>query len=535
MSVKKTQSIIFHSSTSLLKLAAFLCSPLLISSCVTELPKVDLNFKEVGTPAVRKSGYDDALYDFGKMLQAYTGKSAKHPLYIQSKNISNDTAAGGLPNNVSRMVVTTLTKIGGPVVYIPYDPLYLQQERATSGVFIRQNPEVVVTGAITEFDKALVSESDSTKVSLSPPVGGQFQPDVSADKRARSDEAKLAIDFSMLDYKTQTSMTIPTSNTISIKKSVKTGGMSFNIFGLGLGIEGSVTQSQGIHAAIRSLIEVSLIQLLGRAYKLPYWKLMPGAAEDARLTREILDEFHGAAPDKLVKWILRAYGHCAGDYPEGKQGMLARLSKVGQDRGKSYNFSSFESIPDDVMIDLYYNVPIGTNLARCELKEARQEEAGQEEAAEQQQPAAHSKPPSEGLSLTLTSDKGKKPQYKLGETITLSIGTSKNSHVYCYWEQGNGSTIRIFPNRFHESSLVRKNKTVTVPDDNMPFMMKTEFPNANEKIGCFASVANLSSKLPARIVENDLSEINGAKISDISAAFSSAGDVSSQVLPITVR
>ena len=530
ISVTKIKSKSNH-SISLLRLAACMCLPFFVSACVTDTPKLDPNFKEVSAPTTRKVGYDDVLYEFGKMLRAYTGNTPDRPIYIQSKQIPNDTAAGGLPNNISQMVVTTLTKIGGPLVYVPYDPQYLTNEiNMGHGVVVRKNPDVVVAGAITEFDKDLVSQSETEKLSFSPPIGGKIQPDLDVSKGNRNDASRLAIDFSILDYKTQSSISAPTSNTIDIKKSTQTGGFSFGIYGMGLGVEGSVTQSQGIHAAIRSLVEVSLIQLLGRAYHVPYWKLLPGASEDTRLTETVLEDFHGGSSEKLIEWMLKAYGNCPGEYPAGEAGMVDLLNKIGKDHGKDYHLTSIASVTDAALMDVYYNIPTNDYLAQCRKREALQKAAPE-------QASAAAKGPKEALSLTLSSDKGSKPQYKVGDPIKITVGTSSNSHVYCYWEQGNGTTIRVFPNRFHESSSVQGGKKISVPDDSMPFLMKTEFPNSNEKIGCFASSTDASGKLPAPIIEKDLSEMSGIHISDISAAFSKIGDSSlaAQYLNITVR
>lgn len=115
--------------------------------------------KDMGTPTQRATVYDESLKKFGLLLEAYNISGTK----VQSKVISNDTAEKTLPDDVSKIMATSLNKMGRSIIYIPYDPSYVINESTTGGNINRALPDVVVAGGITEFDKDLIEKGRDLK------------------------------------------------------------------------------------------------------------------------------------------------------------------------------------------------------------------------------------------------------------------------------------------------------------------------------------------------------------------------------------
>ena len=507
--------------TSTAKWAMSLATALAVSACVTDMPKPDENFKEAAIPATRTTAFDNVMYDFGKLLITYTGSTANFkPIYIQSKSISNSTGSQtGLPGDLTQMVSTAIGQVGAPLVYVPYDPSYELNEKNTGHrSFSRIDPEVVLSGAITEYDQDTTSTSQGTNVGIAPPMGGKVQPNADYSNSKTSGVSRLTLDFSVLDYRTQTALGPPVSNTITITKNTQDKSIAFSIFGVSLGVNGAVTQNQGVHAALRQLVNVSIVQVLGKYYGVPYWRVFPGGQVDKRMSDETLAQVASEGRlKKLQGWLIR-YGKYPETYPNTEQGVLEQLRQVGAESGKNYNFASLDSIPDDTLLSIYYDTPFG--FARSQYLEMKKNNTVI--AAKQTQAG--------GLAVTTDSS-----EYNVRGNMEVTVAPSSDGYLYCFWEQGSGTSIRVFPNRFKPRALVKGGDTVTIPDSSMPFRMKFDTAHTTEKVGCFLSAADLQSKLPPNLA-HDLEDMRGVKMGDIDAQMRRLDPaIQSQVRSVTVR
>ena len=155
----------------------------------------------------------------------------------------------------------------------------------------------IVTGAITEYD---VLESSSAGANLSLHVGkGRGEADGNADGSDDNQVAKITLDFNILDGLTRRFVSkVRTSNSIKVIKQSASKEFGFSILGSGFGLSASVSKEQGKHAAIRLLVDLSMIELIGKLKKKPYWLCVPGAKKDRRLLRDIKRNFVKLAENK---------------------------------------------------------------------------------------------------------------------------------------------------------------------------------------------------------------------------------------------
>ncbi|MGB5965763.1 MAG: DUF4384 domain-containing protein [Sulfurimonadaceae bacterium] len=333
-----------------------LFTPLLIvlfySGCGSLVPNVDYDELEPQKPTARITEYDQILYQFGKMYRAFYKGNAK--VYIQSKPIENATASGELPYDISQMVISAVNKIGKPVYYVPYDPKYITMEMNTGGALTRNLPKLVIAGAITEYDKNIIASGSGTTAQKS----GMYDKKefiATAGGESQNTVSRLAIDLHLLDYNIQTM--IPGTqaiNTIEVKNLANSNSFSFYIFGSGLGLNGSVSRQQGIHATLRILVETTVLQLLAREAGLPYWKIT-GGEEDPLVINKIVDDLSPLDEQQLTKFIqiyLVNYGFKI--KPSGKMDDLtnASLSLLSKDIGFKY-----DTITPELAKDIWLNQP----------------------------------------------------------------------------------------------------------------------------------------------------------------------------------
>jgi hypothetical protein len=235
------------------------------------------------------------------MSQVY-GKRAM----IQGKDIADLTGLsqygfGEIPRDITEMTKSALNAIGGNVVYIPYNPVFINNQVVTGysnfkGKFI---PDVVLSGGITEFDRGLVTRGknfDFGVTSAPLNVNEDWVPNdyISLDwnQGDKNSLARITLDFNLLDFRTMSGVArMQTVNSINVYKGLAEKELGFTILGPTFGLKGTVKKVQGRHAAIRLLVQSSVIQVVGKYLYLPYWKLLPGAQPDPVVLDRIRQDY----------------------------------------------------------------------------------------------------------------------------------------------------------------------------------------------------------------------------------------------------
>lgn len=261
-----------------------LIAGLLSTSCAEIDPaKVDVQLPETA-PEAKVTNYTQSLRDLGLMTEIYdTGY-----LKIQSNPVGDNTGTSGatggeIPRDITEMIKSSLNSIGGNIVYIPYDPAFIQNQVVTGYSNFDQKliPDVVITGGITEFDRGLETRGSGTDFGAeasftnAPSWAPSKTVAIDYNEGTKTGLARITLDFNMLDFKTMAG--IPRMNTINsmeVTKALSEKELGITLFGPTFGRKGSIKKVQGRHAAVRLLVEVSMIQMVGKHLVIPYWRLL---------------------------------------------------------------------------------------------------------------------------------------------------------------------------------------------------------------------------------------------------------------------
>jgi hypothetical protein len=94
-----------------------------------------------------------------------------------------------------------------------------------------------------------------------------------------------------------------------------------------------------------------------------------------------------------------------------------------------------------------------------------------------------------GLKVSVSTDRGGGAAYRVGETLAVLIGVTKDAFVRVYHVDGAGRIQMIWPNRFGGGDgKVRSGETIRLPPDgNAPFAFVMEPPYGTEFIKVVAS------------------------------------------------
>jgi hypothetical protein len=126
--------------------------------------------------------------------------------------------------------------------------------------------------------------------------------------------------------------------------------------------------------------------------------------------------------------------------------------------------------------------------------------------------------------LTLTTDRGPQPTYRVGETMTVRVEPTAGAYVYCYYQDADGHVARIFPNRFQPDAYVRPHTLLEIPPGGgRTFDMQFDKAGGREAVACLASDLELGLKLPDRLKAQDLEPLPVAGLDDVETQFRTAG------------
>jgi hypothetical protein len=366
----------------------------MVLSCASADPRnVEVELPE-SAPEAKVTSFTEALYDLGLMTEIYdTGI-----LRIQSNPIGDNTGTamttgGEIPRDVTEIMKSSLNSIGGNVIYIPYDPAFIQNQMVTGYSSFENKiiPDVILSGGITEFDRGLETRGENTDVS----GGAEFTglPDYLPSKEVKlrygdagkQGLARITLDFNLLDFQTMTGIAkMNTVNTMEVHKALHGKELGISLFGQTFGLKGSIKKVQGRHAAVRLLVELSMIQITGKHLVLPYWRLLGDDAVPDKVVVDAITKYYYSLSDAeaivAVQEWLYLYGHEVPQTGEMDVATQMALKQVSS----SYDGASAR-VDADAFLDVYLNIPIsqrtlGRRQALAQLYQPEEEVVAMESA-----------------------------------------------------------------------------------------------------------------------------------------------------------
>lgn len=397
-----------------------------LTGCVSSVdPKnVDISLEKTG-PEVKLTSYTETLNDLGLMTEIFdTGE-----LKIQSDPVGDNTGTAGstggeIPRDITEILKSTLNSIGGYIKYIPYDPAYIQNMNVTgySDFSEKLIPEVVISGGITEFDRGIETRGDGTDFGVdatftnAPSWTPSSSVGLNYGNSGKQGLARITLDFNMLDFRTMAG--IPRMNTVNsmeVRKGLREKEFGITLFGPTFGRKGSIKKVQGRHAAVRVLVEVSMIQMVGKYLAIPYWKLLgDGTKPDKVVVKQIKRYYYSIGDAERIiaaqQWAY-LYGHdinITGQIDPATQAAFQAIDPGFSPGSSVIGFNTFMKIYSDIPID-------EATLARRTQLNIRLT-SGQQEVIQQAPPAVVETP-----QLAPEPQIPARPEPKPAETQTAAI------------------------------------------------------------------------------------------------------------------
>ncbi|CAN7754420.1 DUF4384 domain-containing protein [Variovorax sp. LjRoot84] len=386
-----------------------------------------------------------------------------------------------------------------------------------------------IKGSVSQFDENLVKNQKD--------IGIGFAPFINLGAAKDAGSSMLALDLSVLTTSDMAVLAGVTSrNSVMILKqgSGIDGDAAYHKFGINYSM--NLAKAEGQTQALRGLVELAAVELIGKLTKTPYWTCLgvtdPKKNDETRL--EMFDWYHAMASTRieLIAYFQnqlrrRAFydGPIDGEFnPAIDEAIANYRAALGLSREAVLNEEFFYAFlaadhtkikrPDQparyVAPASVAGAPTSIPVAAAATT-ATAARAAATPAAE----AAHAQ--AAPLKLSLTTPK-QQTRFARGEAINLALAPSQDAHVYCYLQDEEAKVIRFFPNRFARDSRVAAAQPLALPGA-MRFQLTMNTKGVPETVSCFATQRDVMASLPQALVGTDFEPLPGATLELIRSAF----------------
>jgi hypothetical protein len=374
---------------------------LLISCAGVDPREVEVELAQ-SAPEVRVTSYSETLARLGTMSTVFDTGIVK----VQCNDIADNTGTamttgGEIQKNITEIMKSTLNSIGGNIVFIEYDPGFIQNQMVTgySNFEDKLIPDVVITGGITEFDRGLETRGEGTDIGAQASVSGlkSWVPSneigVNYGDSGKTGKARITLDFNMKDFRTLAGIAkMTTTNSMEVHKATRDRELGITLFGPTFGLKGSVKKVQGRHEAVRLLVQLSMIQMTGKYLNVPYWRLLgDDTLPDPVVMDSIATIYYSMAPEARIAAVqqwLYVSGHDV-----KITGMLDRQTEAALLEFAPEYQAGGREITAELFTRIYISQPFDAAAAgrRLALNNLLSQAANQ--AAKQTEPAAQAPQP----------------------------------------------------------------------------------------------------------------------------------------------
>ncbi len=488
---------------------------LLLSACSTPMDvRRDTVFQSYAAssdrPSVRPvramSSFSDSLQCMDQLMR----EALVPTTLITSKQIPDFSTRA--PVATKEMLVTALLQISrtsNVFRYVDYEVDLVRQDTVQNltNILLNNNqiqlqrPALYFSGAISYVDQNVLNNRGNVGTSAN-----RFETGYSRNRSA----TVLALELHLGDFRTRTLIPgMDSANEVIIGNGGEGLDLAGRIGEYGWQFNVGKDYAQGAGAAVRTLVELAVIELAGKWARVPYWQCLTLEQTHPNFQRQLrdwYDEGRESVHQGLVKQSLVSKGYwqrTASSAHNPAAALRDAIARFQADQGMVVtgvvDFTTYErALRDFVSLD-----PSG-NLVRYGWRTSHASPvpiAPSESLAEPQSQRAYGAAPSaRTLNLQIENVMNGRTQFDVGEQVFLSATVSRNAYLACYLSNAAGSVVRLLPNVLSQAH-VTANQAVRLPDwmsPNPGYVIETAGAGT-EAVMCVATDEEVTAKLPAAL------------------------------------
>ena len=536
---------------------------LFLSGCAAPMnPRKDAEFQSyaytTNRPVIRPtrslSSFSESLMCMDRMLR----ESQLPTTLITSKSIPDFSSR--VPAAAKDMIITALSqmsRLSHAFRYVDYEVDIARQDTVQNLTTILlnnnqmqlQRPALYVSGDIAYVDHNVINNRFDVGTTAS-----RLDTGYSQSKNA----TVIGLELHLGDFRTRTLIPgLDSANEVIIGGSGQGLDLAGRIGDYGVKFNVGRDYSIGAGGALRTLIDLGMIEMVGKWARVPYWQCLTLEQTHPDFQRQMRDWFDEGSPlvhNKLVQRSMVSQGYLANDgkpLDERSPELVIALGKFQADTGLAVtgvvDFATYErALRNFVSLNAngqllqvgwsaagsIASVASGTSTSTDASTDATKAISG----SPYLQAALGAPPLPRRLELQLENPLVGRPAFEVGEQIFLSASLSRASYLYCFLHEAGGTVMRLLPNATNPSALISANSAIRIPDWMSPtpgFIMDATSAGT-EHVGCYATDSEAADKLPAILGGTALLAIKGvSSLQSIDQAFDTgvgkAGYTSSKI------
>jgi Domain of unknown function (DUF4384) len=485
-----------------------ICAALALGGCASLDPQIEVANRTAEarlgpqTPPGRAiTGFTDSLRCMDELLLFHGVRDVT----VMVEDLGDSTkklSAGTREMLIS--AVSEATKRSRGVKLITFGPdvgnLAAFMTNAQSNSAFKELPMFNIRGSVSQFDDNVMRKQIDGGVALA---------GVSAGAARSASFAVIGIDLNVIstdDFSLVPGVT--TRNQVAVFKSGSgvDGEAEYKKFGINF--SQTLQRAEGQSQALRTLVELGVVELFGRLFRMPYWKCLGVSAAHDAVRQETADWYYMLSNNsELVPWMqiqLRNRGAYSGPI-DGKPN-AAYLAAVQLAR-KVLGLAppSAAAVAANSGADpVFFERLLDQFERRMDLL-----------------PRLADRTP---LDLRVEAP-GQGPVFTHGQRIQLAITPSRDAYVYCYMQDTSKRWMRILPNPLSGAAMLPGGITRQLPG-TMAFELVAEDSSKNgtghETIACYATAQDVTPLLPRQVLAPAFQYLTIHHMADLDSAFARA-------------
>lgn len=408
------------------------------------------------------------------------------------------------------MVVTSLSqmsRLSNAFRYVDYEVDIARQDTVQNLTTILlntnqvqlQRPALYFSGSISFVDQNVINSTMAAGVS-----GTRAEAAYSRNKNATI----IGLEMHLGDFRSRT--LIPGMDSAN-EVVVGAGGQGLDLAGrigtYGVQLNVGRDYALGTGAAVRTLVDLAVIELVGKWARVPYWQCLTLDQTHPDFQRQLRDWFNADGPASQRRLVIAALASRGYLPPAGAPRSPAAM------REALGRFQSDERLVVTGVVDFAtYERALRDFVATGEdgsLQRVGWDGAGAPARARV-------------IDMQIENVKSDRDTFEVGEQIFVSATVSRASFLTCFYADARGNISRLIPNNSNKSAWVAAGQAVRVPDwmsPNPGFLMDAVSPG-REGLACFATDEEPGSALPAVLRGPPLRRIPGVtSLEQVDKAF----------------
>jgi peptidoglycan hydrolase-like protein with peptidoglycan-binding domain len=359
-------------------------------------------------------------------------------------------------------------------------------------------PRLYVYGAIPYIDQGVGKDQKSA---------GASAPRWSIGGGRDIEAVTIALSMKLGDFKSKQFLPgVHTDNQITVGKSSSSADGDGSIRKYGVTFNFGRDYVNGNGAALRTLAELGMVELVGKWANLPYWKCIAVDQSKPEFQRE-LHEWYSRLPKPDLNRLFQSGLHQAGYYNgpiDGRENDDLRdaVVRFQMDKGlPTLGFINFEAY--EKLIAEYVRVDSAGKFVRADWLKVMHANARPDGRLKQFLDSKSALTPNEPKAKPNPIDVSvvATPRSRIvsvGDALNMSITLSRGGHLRCFMQDANNVVQQIFPNRYQPQALIPARRPVKLPHlsaEGNGYALPFEVPG-KERVLCFASETDLAASVP---------------------------------------